>query len=1374
MHVHAGHSGARLPFERNRRLVLRRLPVSAVITRAALTLTPVSTDPAHRFLETLAFPAGSGAGDWGASKVVTTGAVEVALHARRRLASLTGSGLANGPLLVDLGGGLLGVDADGGFSNGPPLLLTNAADLPGVTVTGLRVPQAGADVSVLRVSSPPSNVTLAVEGGPVFFTHFGDLVDPVTTPDLADVLQAMLADLDVENGCFVVPFVLHSDTIARIDVDLELELGVAVSAAPPGVRTVQAPYRFDGTPVADAGRLAVRVPPGMVAVAGGTTGRVQGAFATTRVVHGPVTEASAVELVPVEAGRALAQPFVTPGTVVASSVDLLLTAVTADVTLAVDLVGDLDGKPGRASLLPRPVEVALTRDTAGLPTWVNVPLPGELEVLGTRRQWLVVQARTGSATWSAGPGPAPEGAGRSGPAMQQTRDGGLSWRAAVAGAATAAAGASGAGGLSAALRLRHSTAGFRVPVELRVGTGADEVGVSLQRFAASGSIDFGLDFPEVADAVNTAISAAGGGAVAGGGEQVANGDFATWYRVGTTVRPVAGLQPAGAAAPSLAASAFSPDGARVVVAGRDDTAAGTGPARTRLVAFDVLSRDTVLDGVVADGGPHALAFDATGRRLVVASAPEADFSTGAVAGGGSLTLVDPATGQRTGAPVPVPEPTAALVPSADGRGVYLAGADLGESGARTVLRHVDWVDLTAASGGSPVDWDHQLHDTVTGLPLGLASSPDGRVLLLVAVAPVAGVVATAPTARLVSYAGRGSLSSGDRREVDAVDLAVGLVCTPRGEVLVLAEDRVRYVRATDLATLTEVQLGAGGAAHGLALDPEGVLAVVARADGVGVLDVPGRRMFPDPGVGVPHGDGLIRVSVSPAGTHAALTRSGESEALLLSIGDALPAEWELTAGKVQPVRLPATGEVLAMLGDLRGGRRKGSRAEPAAMSQVVPVVGGAQYRFGFDGVALVDGAVAQVRWRGDACSTKRTDRVPVPTFDPEQGGTLDRVPRHDGLLVAPAGATNAEIRFFTPEWVMVVDRVTLRGSADVATTTWLPSLPSTTVTPADEGFTLSNGGTSDATVGQVVAVTAGDDFDLQLSATAGGEPGAVVEVAFADEAGVEVEPVVQVPLDVLDLDAHAASGVVPAGAVEAALRFVLPPGAVVDLAALSLTVGASTQVGLYFASEAPGDLSMTDVGVTLDRGEPRPVPVPSGGLCQVTPAGEGEDGEACYCQACGRHGPATKGRAVRTDAGRPALLTPCPTCGAARVRAGGRPALRAEAVDLPRYRAVDRGMATADAQVGVSARTIGASPRTAPALVSRLRVDLPVTEVAFVGEVRAAQLAAAGVRDVVALARADRAMVAALPGVSERLAEKIVASAAELVRTRGERVVFDL
>ena len=116
MQVRARHAGGQLPFERDQRLVLRRLPVGAVVTRAVLTLTPVSTDPTGRFLETLTFPAGSGAGDRGATKVVQAAAVEIDLHARRRLAALTGSGLTGSPLLVDIGGGFLGVDTLGGFS----------------------------------------------------------------------------------------------------------------------------------------------------------------------------------------------------------------------------------------------------------------------------------------------------------------------------------------------------------------------------------------------------------------------------------------------------------------------------------------------------------------------------------------------------------------------------------------------------------------------------------------------------------------------------------------------------------------------------------------------------------------------------------------------------------------------------------------------------------------------------------------------------------------------------------------------------------------------------------------------------------------------------------------------------------------------------------------------------------------------------------------------------------------------------------------------------------------------------------------------------------------------------------------------------------
>ncbi|PVU82781.1 hypothetical protein DDP54_06885 [Cellulomonas sp. WB94] len=1394
MQVRARHAGGRLPFERDQRLVLRRLPVGAVVTRAVLTLTPVSTDPTGRFLETLTFPAGSGAGDRGATKVVTTGAVEIDLHARRRLAALTGSGLVGVPLLVDIGGGFLGVDTLGGFSGGAPLTLTNAADLPGLTVTGLRMPKAGADVSVLRVSSPPSGVTVAVEGGPVFFTHRGDLVEPVTTPDFSDVLQGMLPELDVENGCWVVPFVLHSDSIARIDLDLAIDLTLAASATPDGVRTVQAAYRFGGAPVAGGGMLAVSVPPGMVAVEGATTGRVQGAFAATRVVHGALTAATATELVVVAAGQSLAQALVPAGTVVATSVDLLLTAVTAAVTLAVDLVVDLDGKPGSASLLPHPADLTITRDDAGSPTWVSVALPREVEVAAGRRVWLVVQTRTGSAAWSAAAGSARETGDRPGPALQGTRDGGLSWRAASSGAApSGAAPATPAtptgAGLAAALRLRHATTGFHLPLELRVGAGGTEVGVSVQRFAASGAVDFGLDFPEVAGAVNTALAAAGAGAAAGGGEHVANGDFASWYRVGTTVRRSRDLTPDPSDGYDARACVFGADGARALTVGSRTTVGpdgGNSRTSTRLVVFDVLSGQSDLDvDIAAPAGmsePTALALDPTGRRLLVATlvwGTTPEVAAGDSADGSWLQLVDVATGRATGASVPVPEPTMAIVPAPDGRGVYLAGGVSDEStGTTTVLRHVEWEAVTAAAGGSPLDWDTQPHDEVPGLPLALAGGDDGRVVLLTGTPAVVGTATGTGQAaeRVWTYADRAALAAGDRIGVDAVADAVDAACPSADLVLVLAEDRVRYLRATDLSTLTEVRLAAGDPARAWALDPQGALAVIAREGTVAVLDVSARRMLPDPDIPVPFGEGSLAVAVSPTGTHATVARFDDPSVELLTLGDALPAEWELTAGSVRPVSLPATGEVLALLGsstlkqsvrlhDAAPGKevvtlRQGQVAATtrSSISQVVPVVGGARYRFGFDGVAFVDGARAQVTWRGDACSTERTDRVPVPVLDLEKRTSLDRVPRQEVVLVAPAGATQAEVQLFTPEGRMVVDHVTLSGSADAATSTWQPAAPSTTVARADDGVTLSNGGAVDSDVSQIVGVVAGDRFDLVVTAAASGEPGAGVELTFGDETGLSVRDPMRLPLDVLDLDARAASGVVPAGAVEAQLRVVLPPGAVVHLTELTLEIGEPTDVGLYFTSEAPGDLSLTDVSVTFDRGVPAPVPVPPGGLCPVTPTSE--DGDDCYCQGCGQHGPATHGTTAVTAAGRAATVTPCPTCGAARVRLGGVPLRRAQTVSLPQFRAVDRVLAV--------------PVRGAPALASRMTVDAPVTDIAFVGQVRAAQLRAAGVGDITALARADAALVAALPGVSTKLAAKIIASAAELVRTRGERVVVGL
>lgn len=179
---------------------------------------------------------------------------------------------------------------------------------------------------------------------------------------------------------------------------------------------------------------------------------------------------------------------------------------------------------------------------------------------------------------------------------------------------------------------------------------------------------------------------------------------------------------------------------------------------------------------------------------------------------------------------------------------------------------------------------------------------------------------------------------------------------------------------------------------------------------------------------------------------------------------------------------------------------------------MVPAVGGARYRFAFDGLTTVEGAVAQVRWAAGACTAERVDRVPVTVFDPEEESALAHVPHHEVVLVAPAGAVQAEVRILSPEGFTLVDKVSLLGTADLATATWSADAPTTTVTtvtsplrggapgtPSTGGadvpgrpvaVTFTNGGAAPSTVTQIAPARPGDRWDLRVSAHVDGPPGA--------------------------------------------------------------------------------------------------------------------------------------------------------------------------------------------------------------------------------------------------------------------------------------------
>jgi hypothetical protein len=1292
-----------VPFERFRRLVLRRLPAGAVISRAVLTVSPYSVDPGRRFLETITFP--GPVGDWGANKVLPSGAVEIDLHARRKLASVTGA-LASGTLLVDLGGGYLGVNSTGGLGDGTPLPLTDSMDLPGLTVTGLRVAKTGADISALKIVSPPSNISLAVEGGPVFFTRPGDLVEPVTTPDFSALLQGMLLDLPIENGCYVVPFLVGSDSISRLDLDLEIDFTVAVSATPEGLATVQTSYQYAGTPAPTHGLLSMAMPPGMIAVPGGTAGRVQGGFEASKVVFGALTPA-ATDHVEVSAAGPLAQPFKLPGAEVASSIDLLLTSVTAEARLSIDIVNDLDGKPGTTSMLAKAAELTLTRDTAGSPTWLNVPLPAELELPGGVRHWLLVQAREGVATW---------GAGRVPESLQRTTDGGLSWRNVA--------------GVGAQLRLRHVTSTFQMPLELRVAAGTEEVAVSLQRFAAQGSVDLDLSFPEVAGAVNTTVAAAQAAQVAA--EHVANGNFIDWYRVGTTIGGPTSIGGVATRQSLGRAVAFLPDSGTVLLGAQ--RAGGA-----RLHAYDVFTQRPRFDSHLGPGYPVAMAVDPSGAQVVVALAV---FAGPAANNPGSyLLMATTSSGRPLGAAIPVPEQVLDTIRAADGSGVLLLCRD--DSG-NAVVRFVSWADLQS---GAP-EWSSLPSDRTIGSPRALAVGADGAIYLL---------VQGDGSSTLVRYPDRFALAERNALPVTLPAGAMDAAVVPsRNQVMVLDPMTLQFIKADDLTPISLIELPANSSPQCLAVDPADELAVVIQDGPVLAIDVQRRALLPPSGGELSGTSDGAEVVISPAGTHAVVTLIGGVSAQLLTLGSAQPVDWELTAGQVQPFALPTTGEVFALLGDLS--RRGITVPGPAAMSQSVGVAANTRYRFSFDGISEDEEAIGQLIWRGSGCSRGRTDRVVVTAFDADRETALGQIPRHELVVTSPPGAAQVEVRFFTPGGLTAVDHVSLTGSADAVSTmpsSWEPATPTAVVTPSGTGITLTNAGATEAVVSQLVPVDDGGQFDLRVTARVSG-PAAAVQLAFGDATEAPLGASVALTLDPLDFENRAMTGTVPAGAAVAQLRIVVPVGGVVELSALSLVCGTAQQVELNFVSEAPGELAMTGVVVQLDEGESVAAPLPADGLCPSTPVGDGPDGEQCYCSTCGEDRPVRRQVVAVTPAGRPAKVADCPVCRTKRLRLGGRPVGQAPAVPLLRFRVVDRPT----------------QPTTRPAIVSRVQADLPLDAIRGIAATRAVELNQIGIADVVALSAAKVETVAALPGVSEKMARRFITEAAALVRAHGVRVIF--
>jgi predicted flap endonuclease-1-like 5' DNA nuclease len=514
----ATYAGDEDPFEGDRVLTLRAIPAGALVREARATITPVEGDEGAPFLERLDVSTTPQGPTWGATKAASNGAVKVDFHTRRTLSSVAGSG-GSATLFVDLGGAIVPIGETGAIVPAPQAMAVTLADggedLPPVDAEGILLQGTEIGVDSVVVSSPPTNVSLRLGTLSPFWVVPGELTVPQTTLDFAPVLAELLRTATVENGASVVPFVVHSDRIARLRIELELDLLLRAGLTPDELPEISLSFDRGGASTGAAPGLEATLPQRARVVAQGSTARLDGAFEPSRVAYGPVGPVSAPATVPLDASRAQAQPFALDRDGTVTGIDLLLAAGEGGASLSATLLPDSDGKPFGDSVLPRPLQLELDRSQPL--AWTNATAE-PFELVGGRRYWLVLRALRGAATWGVDAAPA----GSVG--LQASVDGGLSWRKVSDPALP--------GPLAAFARLLETPARFRMPIELRAG----ERRLTLERFEPLGRVDFALPESELAALVNDALAEVAAAACPQV-DHLANADFAAWYDVDETELP---------------------------------------------------------------------------------------------------------------------------------------------------------------------------------------------------------------------------------------------------------------------------------------------------------------------------------------------------------------------------------------------------------------------------------------------------------------------------------------------------------------------------------------------------------------------------------------------------------------------------------------------------------------------------------------------------------------------------------------------------------------------------------------------------------------------------------------------------------------------
>ncbi|GJH28933.1 helix-hairpin-helix domain-containing protein [Caballeronia novacaledonica] len=1188
MQLRDSYDGAGEPFEGDRTIIWRSLPENAVITKATVTLEPRMPPGQRSFVETLTLGVPSGA--YGATVIAQSTAVELDFHARRRGISYSGIAKAS-RVAVDIGGGVyLAVGADGQIpaGNGPPFEV-GAGVLPGIIATRLRfVGETTGEPSIendarIVVATQPSNLALRFGNLPAFWSRPGDLAFAVSTPDIVGALTRALEKAHVVNGYYEIPLLLHSDTLGRVALTVEVDYLLSASLMPDGLSEVALSYDYASLPKppaqapkpnvpgpstpsaasttstasADTQAGATRVlhaalPPGARIVSPDTLVQLRGAFSASRVVQGPIGPIAAPPP-PLECSRTqtLAQPIVTATSVNLSGVDVFVVPGTGAAQLALDVRGDLNGKPSQTSLLARPLPFPVAPDAAAEGAWVNVPIAAGAQLQAGKRFWLVMQALD-DARCKIGLAPSPAAAPSADPMqlLQRSADSGFSWR--LAGPS-----------MIMLFRLRTVLDRFTMPLSFLARAGDVMQSVSLAAYDPLGKVEAIIDRSEIAAALQSCIDEAAPHAC-WPAEQLRNGDFDQWTATGDVLGEVS----------------------RVIL----------GHVSGDWISFvDTFSGKPFgsLD-VGVEGGPRALAFAADG---VVYGA------------GRAVGIVDPATLAMSTLHIepPLDSDIVSLAADPAGRVFHVLCGDK--------LIDVAWsgTPQAGASAAMPVS-----AAGVVAAWRALVVSGSGARGFIADVGETPGILSidfvTGITRRLANFDATSLALAGDRT-LFAVDAARKRLATfdadtgvPGWSVGVLGDAAPRAVAAAGNAGRA-----GGTVAYVLGITPSGIQMIhavdargrirhsvsLARAG----LDIDSSAVM----TVTPQGDRIYvatgPLAIAPAGDRL-VVRSG-AQLAAVAVGMRQPAAWTVTVGHTEP-RVPET-EVL-----LRDG----------AMSQVVAIKSDCPHELGVSasvppgamlaarGTADPGGdGIAELLWLSADGALLRRDVMTLPAST--------RFVTQRLRVQPPAASAQVEMRVGVTNGVAVFRSISLRTVASlVQDGAWATDgEASASEMDLSGGTVFRNPGVATQTFSQNIAWTGTEEGLLTVQGTARGadaDHAPAVQLHFCHADGTDVASPLVIAVDANSMALRLARIAVPSGTATIAMQILMPPGAQFDARRIELIPLRSVDASCAFVAQAPGELHILAARVVYDVAPPAAPAPPPGGLAKPTPPGRAP-GQRCGC-----------------------------------------------------------------------------------------------------------------------------------------------------------------